>query len=657
MTPVVSRERVLTWLVLGCAFASVALPLCVVRYVPFVDYPDHLAQIATIANVGDPRFSPYYTLALAKSQYFSFYLPAVALAKIVGTELGTRIVLVGALAGLPLAVAAYLAAHKRSMMPAALAGFVALNIQTFWGFINFILGVTVGILAIAAHARLVERPDTRRAAVFGVAALVCFYAHPYMYVWLVGACWVQTLCMVPNVGWRQAAASAWRGVLAGVPSALALLFWLHASQVLEHGEAGARADVGTSVQESHLTFTPPADMIAHWRDHSFTVYVDGAGTALANLFLGAILALFALRLVLLALRRGSSAASSLARARARADGFAPEAVLAFSLAAFVYGPESYKLVGGINPRFIVVGFALLPVLAPVAIPARVRPWVAGGIVGLLVYHAIVHLQHFRQLDAEMGDLDEALTRTAPGKRLLGLIYDPRSELVPLALYLHGHQYYQSRVGGMAAWGFVELAHSPVSYRAGVAPAPFPPRFEWEPERFQWDRWGLSFDYFLARTPHGRSTPWAFRYETAGLVKNTYDGSRWKLYERLDKPVREHPAAVDPGPDSLVISDLVVGTGPQARKGDRVTVAFTGTLMDSTPVFRTPDGEARRLTFNLGAGESIKGFDRGLPGIRVGGKRELILTPDDGFGGAGQEPDIPPGAGLIVHVELLGVVAK
>jgi hypothetical protein len=648
LADLLSEEKVVSWIVLACAALSVAVPLCIVKNVPFVDYPDHLAQIATIANIGDPRFSPYYELALGKSQYFSFYLPAALLAKVLGAEVGTRIALVAALAGLPLATAAYLRAHGRSMIPAAAAAFIAINMQAFWGFINFVLGITIGLLGLAAHARLVHKPGLTRSALFGLAALVCFYAHPYAYVWLVLGCLLQTFFMLPAVGLRQALASSWRAVAAGVPSVVALLVWLHNSQVLEHGEAGGRIDAAAPVLDSHATFTPPMEMVTRWLDHSFGVYADGAGGTVAKVFLGASIALLALRIALWGF--------SMREAPAARGDFAPEALLVLSLAAYLFGPDSYKLVGGINPRFIVPTFALLCVLGPIALPTRLRLPVAAGLVPLLVYCSAVHVDHFHKLDAEMGDLDLALARTVPGKRLLGLIFDARSnELLFLPAYLHAHQYYQSRVGGMSAWGFVELPHSPIAYRPGAAPAPFPPRFEWEPEQFDWSRWGESFDYFLVRTPQGRTTPWSFRYHaTTGRVLTRFEGSRWKLYERAPATGPNAAPQVDPGPDGLVVRDEVLGSGAEATNGDTVTVHFARTLLDGSGAFNTRDGNGLPQSFKLGSDQALRGFSLGLLGMKVGGKRELIMPQDLAYGRAGSEPTVPPRAGIIVLVDLLGV---
>jgi hypothetical protein len=273
------------------------------------------------------------------------------------------------------------------------------------------------------------------------------------------------------------------------------------------------------------------------------------------------------------------------------------------------------------------------------------------LAALLFWHMAIHLDHFRRADAEMGDLSEALHETAPGRRVLGLIFEPRSELVPLALYLHAHQYYQSRVGGMAAWGFVELAHSPVSYRLGSAPAPFPPRFEWEPEQFDWERWGESFDYFLVRTARGRKAPWALRSELSGRTTERYDGSRWKLYERIPVLRRPPRPAVDPGPDALVTRDEVFGAGAEAKEGDVVSVHYAGTLMDGTPFWNTKD-HGPPYTFKLGDKDAMRGLSVGVAGMRIGGRRELIIPHDQAYGRGGLEPTVPPGAGVIMDVELV-----
>lgn len=102
-----------------------------------------------------------------------------------------------------------------------------------------------------------------------------------------------------------------------------------------------------------------------------------------------------------------------------------------------------------------------------------------------------------------------------------------------------------------------------------------------------------------------------------------------------------------------IEDLVTGNGPEAVRGKSVQVHYTGWLLDGAKFDSSVGGEP--FTFRLGAGEVIEGWDRGVAGMKVGGKRKLTLSPDLGYGAGGAPPDIPPNATLVFEVELLGVV--
>jgi hypothetical protein len=103
---------------------------------------------------------------------------------------------------------------------------------------------------------------------------------------------------------------------------------------------------------------------------------------------------------------------------------------------------------------------------------------------------------------------------------------------------------------------------------------------------------------------------------------------------------------------LQITDLVVGNGDEASAGQMVSVNYRGTLQNG----REFDSSAGRgpFSFPLGAGRVIKGWDEGVAGMRVGGKRQLVIPPDLAYGSRGAGGVIPPDATLIFEVELLGV---
>jgi len=107
---------------------------------------------------------------------------------------------------------------------------------------------------------------------------------------------------------------------------------------------------------------------------------------------------------------------------------------------------------------------------------------------------------------------------------------------------------------------------------------------------------------------------------------------------------------------LIIEDLETGTGDEAVGGATLTMHYTGWLYFNGRRGDKFDSSlgGSPFSFTLGAGEVIEGWDRGIEGMRVGGKRELTIPPDMGYGAAGWPPEIPPNSALIFEVELLEV---
>jgi FKBP-type peptidyl-prolyl cis-trans isomerase len=110
----------------------------------------------------------------------------------------------------------------------------------------------------------------------------------------------------------------------------------------------------------------------------------------------------------------------------------------------------------------------------------------------------------------------------------------------------------------------------------------------------------------------------------------------------------------PAPAQLVKKDLKTGTGTEAKAGDKVSVQYVGVLYDSGTQFDSSYSRGQPFSFQLGGGDVIAGWDQGVPGMKVGGQRELIIPPDLAYRAQGQPPTIPPNATLVFVIELVSV---
>lgn len=124
------------------------------------------------------------------------------------------------------------------------------------------------------------------------------------------------------------------------------------------------------------------------------------------------------------------------------------------------------------------------------------------------------------------------------------------------------------------------------------------------------------------------------------------------FERQEKPEVEIPEGSPP--QELVIEDLEEGDGEEATAGDALTVDFVGVLFADGEEFDDSFSEPEPFGFVLGQGSVIPGWDEGLEGMRVGGRRQLIIPSELAYGPQGRPPDIPPDSALVFVVDLLAV---
>ena len=153
---------------------------------------------------------------------------------------------------------------------------------------------------------------------------------------------------------------------------------------------------------------------------------------------------------------------------------------------------------------------------------------------------------------------------------------------------------------------------------------------------------------VSSVPHvkGETTPAAASTPATSTVKTPTSG-----------PLSTEPKVTPPGgaaPTKLVVKDLIKGTGPEAKAGQPVTVNYVGVLFNGGKEFDASWKRSEPFTFTLGQGQVIPGWDKGVAGMKVGGRRELIIPAELAYGKRGSPPTIPPNAPLVFVVDLLGV---
>jgi peptidylprolyl isomerase len=154
------------------------------------------------------------------------------------------------------------------------------------------------------------------------------------------------------------------------------------------------------------------------------------------------------------------------------------------------------------------------------------------------------------------------------------------------------------------------------------------------------------------TSTAASTPAATTTEAAPPAETTETTATTEDPSLAQKPEVKVPSG--PAPKLLQVDDLVEGTGDAAKAGDTLTVDYVGVLYKNGKQFDASWDRGEPFQFQLGTGNVIQGWDQGLVGMKVGGRRMLTIPANLGYGSEGAPPDIPPNAPLVFVVDLKAI---
>jgi hypothetical protein len=523
-------------------------PLFVTRFLPGLDLPFHLAMADMLGKSGLAT-DPYRDLYVGKvglEPYAAHFIALRLLGHFWPLMTAHKIIVGLYVTTLPLALAALLGAARRSRLPALLALPLAYNLTLHYGFITFALSLPVLLILLAALARFLLAEEVRPswAIATALAAAALFLCH--LQNFLFGLCAAGALLLFSGVPWRR----RWLGGATLIPAVGLLLRW-HFSRSFEVG--GEERKTLTFAWQS-LRSERLGDMHGHsivrdfalrFRDlayHLLRGFVDEIDVV-ASCALLIILGTFVLLGILALFNRPDDAdmPSHVPAPRLRIAGVI---IFGGALVAYLGLPHHLRVYELMTfyPRFSVLLVLMGTLLVPGALLrfqglSRVLLLVLPVMFGVLYGRQLI--RHYQWYDTEVADFDAVLSRTPPGGRALGLVFDRSSRVMRIESAMVGmpNLYAALRPSptAMVPIFYCGMRHMPCrrTEKGRLLPDPGP----WGPNSLSPATAIDYFDYFFVRLPPARPI---FGADIARLELLAQEGS-WLVYRR--KPVAPPPAAL------------------------------------------------------------------------------------------------------------------
>ncbi|HYH94432.1 hypothetical protein [Hyalangium sp.] len=499
-------------------------PLWVASALPMVDLPQHLHLISVLHRLDDPTtlYPQLFAARNALTPYLGYYYLVSVLNWLLPLEVANRLFLSGYVTGLSLSLAFLLGALGRPTWPSLLALPFAYGDSFAWGFVNYCASLPLAFLCCGLFVRALTDVPRRRQWSAGLAvclvAVLLFHVQAFFFLGL-GLPWLLFTTPVPeDSGPRR---SLWKPrlpALAGVVPGVALfLGWvgLRLGQPAEIAPGQPWKAWGPLLSPENLSFKSFEQNQAELLHVLANLFHDGSdrwplyavgGVAAVGLGLG--------------LAFGGPHPEGRV-ARFRMLGLGVIALALFFLLPFDIRGYIYYL----NTRYAHLAAALLIASVPVTRPSHSRPllW-ASAVCALLL--GVVLGRGFRAFSREASEWDALVAATAPQPKVMGLIFDYRSQVVRFPVYLHSAAVLARERGGVTNFSFALTPHSPLRY-VGPVPPTFPS--EWRPQDFDYDTLGGFYDHFLVRGVHPVRV-FGARLETE-LAVVAHAGDSWLVRRR------------------------------------------------------------------------------------------------------------------------------
>jgi hypothetical protein len=505
-TPEAPRLGWLRWVFLLLACVSV-LPLFFGE-VPGVDYPMHLSYARFLRHYFEDasRFHELFGTRLWQP-YWGFNGLVLALSTVFSVEAAGRIVLGFAILSVPVAVLRL--AREEGLSPVLCLPVFALSYHYlfYWGFVPFMVGAGVALLGLRPVLRFARAPRARSLLFLHLISLAVLSCH--VLAWCFWAAWA--LWIFATEGNRRPLFLLQASSLV-VPAAILIGLWRASLEVWGNLSITMRNPLFESIEKK-------SDLFAQ-------IFFPSVSSALSWLAL-------ALLVVLLFLAARGPRTKDERRRLLRFGGLA-----AFMFVGYWLLPQDLGGIHFLFQRFLLFT-ALFLLLCASSKLRHPRLFVVLS-VALSIGVSAQHLVSFRKFGQELAGARHCLSRVEKQTRLLGLMVQRESAVVPFPLFLHADNYHAFwNLGRVATHPMEVLSAAPVYFRAPLDRSRVPPFFEWLPLLFDYPKMGVGMDYFLVHGPRTIATP-AGRLDLDTLlfkqnlaeVKLICEADRWRLYENL-----------------------------------------------------------------------------------------------------------------------------
>lgn len=482
------------WIAFALCAAAAAAPFLVTYRMPMTDLPQHAAQITIWKHYNDPCYGFARTY---RKDWFTPYLLGYGVARAFSTFLSVNdaLKLTVYLTVLALALAVRMLALRAGLDPflSLLAFPLAFGFSFYWGFLNFIVALPLGIAFVAWAYDYSLQQTVRRALIVAAAGLLLLIAHALVFAACLAIAGAMHLTL-----WRNPKRMLLTAIPYALPLPLVALWALH----VRRAEAPAQiAPWWREIFARPLLF--PMRLLANDR--------DSAATGFALLFMIIV------------------AVSGVAIARER------RRWIPFVVAAACYLFIPYAAFGNawLFPRFAILAavFALFALEA--GKPLVPRPWGRALLLAAVFAWFAILSARFYRFGADARDFDRIANAIPTNRRLMFLNLIPGSDAVPGAPFLHFAAYDQERRGGVIASSFASHFPELIRYRPGADPmTSF--GIEWDPRAFNWQSNDSRFDFFLVRAPLDMHDA-IFRQATEPVDLRGHVGLWWLFAKRSAAP--------------------------------------------------------------------------------------------------------------------------